>query len=188
MIDVNLNICIWGAEISNRRNPASSKQSTATFIWKCTDVQPYLTRDYNAAPPTKEGEYYEWQKMKNIEIHIRRTWTAQNDWQMLPKNQEEQKMLAANDEPKPSINVSSILQSAIESSSSEEKQSSVGRILEMSKNTLMQTFKYTGPRSRSPRLASAATSSIDPTSTAALPIAPDHSTLSRLESAPDAEM
>ena len=98
-------------------------------IWKCVDVQPYQRKDYSNAPATQPGEYYEWQKMKNVDIHIRRTWRAQNEWQMLTKNQEEQQLLTANDPPKQPINVTSIVQNAIESSSSDEKQSSVGRIV-----------------------------------------------------------
>jgi len=152
-------------------------------IWKCVDVQPYQKKDYGNAPPTQPGEYYEWQKMKNVDIHIRRTWRAQNDWQMLTKNQE----LTANDPPKQPINVTSIVQEAIESSSSDEKQSSVGRIVALSKTTLMQTFSNLRPRSRSPRGALAATSSMDPSSASALPIAPNQSTLSRPMSA-DTEM
>lgn len=151
-------------------------------IWKCIDVQPYQRRDYGHAPPTQPGEYYEWQKMKNVDIHIRRTWRAQNEWQMLTKNQEEQQLLTANDPPKQPINVTSIVQNAIESSSSDEKQSSVGRIVALSKTTLMQAFNNIRPRSRSPRGTSAATSSMAPTYASALPIVPDQSTLSRPES------
>ena len=62
-------------------------------IWKCVDVQPYQRKDYSNAPATQPGEYYEWQKMKNVDIHIRRTWRAQNEWQMLTKNQEEQQLI-----------------------------------------------------------------------------------------------
>lgn len=156
-------------------------------IWKCIDVQPYQKKDYGNAPPTQPGEYYEWQKMQSVDIHIRRTWRAQNDWQMLTKNHEEQQLLTANDPPKQPINVTSIVQNAIESSSSDEKQSSVGRIVALSKTTLMQTFNDIRPRSRSPRGTLHATSSMDPTSTSALPIVPNLSTLSRPESA-DAEM
>ena len=145
-------------------------------VWKCIDVQPYQRRDYGNAPPTQPGEYYEWQKMKNVDIHIRRTWRAQNEWQMLTKNQEEQQLLTANDPPKQPINVTSIVQNAIESSSSDEKQSSVGRIVALSKTTLMQAFNNIRPRSRSPRGTSAATSSMAPTYASALPIAPDQST------------
>ena len=43
-------------------------------IWKCIQVQPYLEKDYSAAPPTQVGEYYEWQKMTTVSIHIRRTF------------------------------------------------------------------------------------------------------------------
>ena len=156
-------------------------------IWKCIDVQPYQKRDYGNAPPTQPGEYYEWQKMKNVDIHIRRTWRAQNEWQMLTKNQDEQQLLTANDPPKQPIIVTSIVQNAIESSSSDEKQSSVGRIVALSKTTLMQTFNNIRPRSRSPRGTLAATSSMEPTYASALPIIPDQSTLSRPESA-DAAM
>ena len=90
-------------------------------IWKCVDVQPYQRKDYSNAPATQPGEYYEWQKMKNADIHIRRTWQAQNEWQMLTKNQEEQQLLTANNPPKQLINITSIVQNAIESSSSNEK-------------------------------------------------------------------
>ena len=156
-------------------------------IWKCVDVQPYQRKDYSNAPATQPGEYYEWQKMKNVDIHIRRTWRAQNEWQMLTKNQEEQQLLTANDPPKQPINMTSIVQNAIESSSSDEKQSSVGRIVALSKTTLMQTFHNIRPRSRSPRGPSAAAGSMAPISDSALPIIPDQSTLSRPESA-DAAM
>ena len=133
-------------------------------IWKCVDVQPYQRKDYSNAPATQPGEYYEWQKMKNVDIHIRRAWRAQNEWQMLTKNQEEQQLLTANDPPKQPINVTSIVQNAIESSSSDEKQSSVGRIVALSKTTLMQTFNNIRPRSRSPRGTSAAAGSMAPVS------------------------
>ena len=156
-------------------------------IWKCVDVQPYQRKDYSNSPATQPGEYYEWQKMKNVDIHIRRTWRAQNEWQMLTKNQEEQQLLTANDPPKQPINVTSIVQNAIESSSSDEKQSSVGRIVALSKTTLMQTFNNIRPRSRSPRGSSAAAGSMAQVSDSALPIIPDQSTLSRPESA-DAAM
>ena len=78
-------------------------------IWKCTQVQPYQSKDFSAAHPTQDGEYYEWQKMKNIDIHIRRTWKAQNDWQMLTKNTTEQNMLAANDGPRVQVYRDSLL-------------------------------------------------------------------------------
>ena len=114
-------------------------------IWKCIQVKPYQSKDYSTAHPTQEGEYSEWQKMTNIDIHIRRTWKAQNDWQMLTKTKEEQTTLSANDDPREPINVPTTLQNAIESSSSHEKQNSANRIMEMSRNHLMQSFSSNLP-------------------------------------------
>ena len=39
-------------------------------IWKCIQVHPYQSKDFGMAHPTQEGEYYEWQKMTNIDVHI----------------------------------------------------------------------------------------------------------------------
>ena len=93
-------------------------------IWKCTQVQSYISKDYSAVSATREGEYYERQKMTNIDLHVRRVWRAQRDWQMLTKNKEEQTMLSNMDGPREQFDVPSVLQEALDSSSSDEKHNS----------------------------------------------------------------
>ena len=99
------------------------------------------SKDYSAVNATSAGEYYEWQKMSNIDLRIRRVWRAQNDWQMLTKTKEEQMMLTTKDGPREQIDVPSILQEALESSSSDEKQQSAKRIVEMSRAHDAQLFR-----------------------------------------------
>ena len=137
--------------------------------------------------PLNQENTMKWQKMKNVDIHIRRTWRAQNEWQMLTKNQEEQQLLTANDPPKQPINVTSIVQNAIESSSSDEKQSSVGRIVALSKNTDADIQQHSSQIQITTGNIDSGWLYMAPVSDSALPIIPNQSTLSRPESA-DAAM
>ena len=120
-------------------------------IWKCTEVQSYVSKDYSAVSATQEGAYYEWLKMTNIDLHVRRVWKAQHDWQMLTKNKEEQTMLSDMDGPKEPFDVPSVLQEALDSSSSDEKQQSANQIVAMSKEHLMRSIASQREKSRSPR-------------------------------------
>lgn len=141
-------------------------------------LKSYFSKDYSALSATREGEYYEWQKITNVDLHIRRVWRAHHDWQMLTKTEEEQQTLTTKDD----IDVHSILQEALDSSLSEEKQQSVKQILEMSKQPLKHSFASSREKSRSPRRLAADSSGPTPSraSNAGIPPLPEPGVILRV--------